>query len=155
MAKVEAKIANGGVAGIIVNTVKRAQEFAKLVPKGVGCLVLHSAFLATDRMNKEEKLQDLIGKNGQRPKKYIVIGTQVLEQSLDIDFDVLFTDIAPMDLLLQRAGRLHRHEIDRPEGLEESVLYVLKPEGDGYGDANEAIYEKYYLQKTEAFCQES
>lgn len=151
MAKVEAKIANGGVAGIIVNTVKRAQEFAKLVPKGVGYLVLHSAFLATDRMNKEEKLQDLIGKNGQRPKKYIVIGTQVLEQSLDIDFDVLFTDIAPMDLLLQRAGRLHRHEIDRPEGLEESVLYVLKPEGDGYGDANEAIYEKYYLQKTEAF----
>lgn len=151
MAKVEAKIANGGVAGIIVNTVKRAQQFAKLVPDDIEYLVLHSAFLATDRSNKETKLQDLIGKDGKRPKKYIVIGTQVLEQSLDIDFDVLFTDIAPMDLLLQRAGRLHRREIARPKGLEESLMYVLKPEGEGYGDANEAIYEKYYLQKTEAF----
>lgn len=150
MAKVEERIRNGGVAGIIVNTVRRAQEIADLVPKDIKYLVLHSSFLTRDRSKHEAKLEHQIGKHSKRPDKYIVIGTQVLEQSLDIDFDVLFTDIAPMDLLLQRAGRLHRHEIDRPKGLESRLMYVLKPE-NGYGNANEAIYEKYYLQKTEAF----
>lgn len=112
---------------------------------------MHSGFLATDRSKHEKELQCLIGKNAKRPRKLIVIGTQVLEQSLDIDFDILFTDIAPIDLILQRAGRLHRHEIHRPKGLEKRQLYVMKPTGDDYGDANEAIYEKYYLQKTEHF----
>ena len=70
---------------------------------------------------------------------------------MDIDFDVMFTDIAPIDLLLQRAGRLHRHQIPRPKGLEKRQLYVMKPDADDYGPANEAVYEKYYLQKTEHF----
>lgn len=152
--EVNEQIKNGGVAGIIVNTVKRAQEFAKLIGSKQQCLVLHSAFLATDRVNLEQKLQKQIGKNGKRPDKLIVIGTQVLEQSLDIDFDVLFTDIAPIDLLLQRAGRLHRHAIPRPEGLKERRMYVLKSDSGDYGPANEAVYEKYYLQKTERFLPE-
>lgn len=151
LAKVNDKIKDGGIAGIIVNTVKRAQEFAGLVGQDCQCLVLHSAFLATDRSRLEKKLQRLIGKKGKRPDKLIVIGTQVLEQSLDIDFDVMFTDIAPIDLLLQRAGRLHRHQIPRPKGLEKRQLYVMKPDADDYGPANEAVYEKYYLQKTEHF----
>ena len=151
LAKVNDRIKDGGIAGIIVNTVKRAQEFAGLVGQDCQCLVLHSAFLATDRSRLEKKLQRLIGKKGKRPDKLIVIGTQVLEQSLDIDFDVMFTDIAPIDLLLQRAGRLHRHQIPRPKGLEKRQLYVMKPDADDYGPANEAVYEKYYLQKTEHF----
>ena len=151
LAKVNDKIKDGGIAGIIVNTVKRAQEFAGLVGQDCQCLVLHSAFLATDRSRLEKELQSLIGKKGKRPDKLIVIGTQVLEQSLDIDFDVMFTDIAPIDLLLQRAGRLHRHKISRPKGLEKRQLYVMKPDSDDYGPANEAVYEKYYLQKTEHF----
>ncbi len=88
------KITDGGIAGIIVNTVKRAQALAKLVPKNIDFMLLHSSFLAPTRESQEEKLQQAIGKNGQRPSKMIVIGTQVLEQSLDIDFDVLYTDIA-------------------------------------------------------------
>ncbi|WP_201336213.1 CRISPR-associated helicase Cas3', partial [Lactobacillus nasalidis] len=154
LAKVKEQIKDGGIAGIIVNTVKRAQEFAKLVDPSQQCLVLHSAFLASDRTELEDKLQKMIGKNGERPEKMIVIGTQVLEQSLDIDFDVLFTDIAPIDLLLQRAGRLHRHKISRPAGLQQRQLYVMKPDADDYGPANEAVYEKYYLQKTEHFLPE-
>lgn len=158
--KVNEKIKNGGVAGIIVNTVKRAQIFAKLAQdyekttdskEPALIKVLHSGFLATDRSEHEKELQCLIGKNAKRPRKLIVIGTQVLEQSLDIDFDVLFTDIAPIDLLLQRAGRLHRHTISRPKGLEKRYLYIMKSKGNDYGAANESIYEKYYLQKTEHF----
>lgn len=150
--KVLDDIKDGGVAGIIVNTVKRAQKLSHLIPKDVPKLTLHSAFLAPDRQKLEEKLQKTIGKNGQRPEKLIVIGTQVLEQSLDIDFDVLYTDIAPMDLILQRMGRLHRHQIDRPARLATPTTYILGINGFGdYGDANEAIYEKYWLMKTDYF----
>lgn len=142
----------GGIAGIIVNTVKRAQTLAQLVPQDVSLMVLHSAFLAPDRVARERELEDAIGKHAKRPDKMIVIGTQVLEQSLDIDFDVMYTDIAPMDLILQRAGRLHRHDIERPSKLKNPQLYVMGINSYGdYGDANESIYEKYLLMKTDHY----
>lgn len=144
------KIKNGGIVGIVVNTIKRAQEISSLIPKEVNHIVLHSSYLAPDRAKLENKLQKMIGKDGQRPEKLIVIGTQVLEQSLDIDFDVLFSDIAPIDLIFQRVGRLHRHDISRPDDLKKPELYVMGAEHFGnYGDANEAIYEKYLLMKTD------
>lgn len=146
------KIEQGGVAGIIVNTIKRAEVLAKILSKtGVDLLVLHSAFLAPDRSRLEDELQNKIGKHAHRPKKLVVIGTQVLEQSLDIDFDVLFTDIAPIDLVLQRIGRLHRHDIKRPNNLNQPEAYIMGISQDGYGDANEAIYSKYLLMKTDYF----
>lgn len=146
------KISAGGIAGIIVNTVRRAQALARLVPQDTQLMILHSAFLSPDREKQEEALQNSIGKHGQRPTKMIVIGTQVLEQSLDIDFDVLYTDIAPMDLILQRAGRLHRHDIKRPEALKLPQVYVMGINDFGdYGDANQAIYPKYLLIKTDYF----
>ena len=146
---------DGGIAGIIVNTVKRAQKLAELVPGDVKLMVLHSAFLAPDRAKKEKKLQDTIGKHGNRPQRMIVIGTQVLEQSLDIDFDVLYTDIAPMDLILQRIGRLHRHDIRRPEKLVEPQTYVMgMSEFGDYGDANEGIYGRYLLMKTDYYLKD-
>lgn len=156
VAKVADSIKNGGIAGVIVNTVKRAQELSRLLPKGLPQIVLHSAFLAPDRTRLEERLQAAIGKGAERPEKLVVIGTQVLEQSLDIDFDVLFTDIAPVDLILQRMGRLHRHDIHRPTGLATPTTYVLGINAFGdYGDANEAIYEKYWLMKTDHFLPET
>lgn len=146
------KIQDGGVAGVVVNTVKRAQTLGKLVPKGIKLMILHSSFLANERERQEEQLQKTIGKGGDRPAKMIVIGTQVLEQSLDIDFDVLYTDVAPMDLILQRAGRLQRHQIGRPKALQKPELYVMGINDFGdYGDANEDVYNKYLLMKTDYF----
>ena len=149
------KIENGGIAGVIVNTVKRAQAFTKLIPKEISLIVLHSAFLAPDRANIEEELQNTIGKDGQRPNKMIIIGTQVLEQSLDIDFDILFTDIAPIDLILQRTGRLHRHNTCvRPTALQKPELFVM--EATQYGEYKNAsnIYENYLLMKTDYFLKD-
>lgn len=150
--KVLQSLSDGGVAGIIVNTVKRAQHLYDLIPDKIDKLVLHSAFIIPERLNLEKEIQSKIGKNSNRPKKMIVIGTQVLEQSLDIDFDILFTDIAPMDLILQRIGRLHRHQISRPPKLVKPKVYILGANKFGeYGDSNEAIYNKYFLLKTDYF----
>lgn len=93
----------------------------------------------------------MIGKGGKRPEKLVVIGTQVLEQSLDIDFDVLFTDIAPVDLLIQRIGRLHRHRVLRPARLKRPQVYITGAKSLGDYGLNSYIYEDYYLTKTDYF----
>lgn len=145
----------GGVVGIVVNTVKRAQEFGRELVSNFGdeCVeILHSGFIATERIWKEKELLSTIGKKGVRPKKKIIIGTQVIEQSLDIDFDVLISDLAPMDFLLQRCGRLHRHNTARPKKLLNPTLYVM-----GCSDTLDfergasAIYGNYLLQRTQYF----
>jgi CRISPR-associated endonuclease/helicase Cas3 len=151
---IQRSLSNGGIAGIIVNTVKRAQCLAGKLECVFGqesISVLHSSFLAPHRREKEKQLLNEIGKNAKRPKLRIVIGTQVLEQSLDIDFDVLFTDIAPMDLLLQRIGRLHRHmETKRPENLKDPVVYVMGIQGMAeFEEGTGKIYGDYLLIRTQ------
>ncbi|WMC93085.1 CRISPR-associated helicase Cas3' [Kineothrix sp. MB12-C1] len=147
-------LSNGGIVGIIVNTVKRAQEFAEKLEHIFGrenISVLHSGFLAPHRREKEKQLLNEIGKNAKRPKLRIVIGTQVLEQSIDIDFDAIFTDIAPIDLLLQRIGRLHRHaETIRPENLKAPVVYVMGIQGMAeFEEGTRTIYGDYLLTRTQ------
>lgn len=114
--------AGGGCIGVIRNTVARAQETARTLREhfGASVVLLHSRFLAFERAEREAELVRRLGRGGDRPDLLIVVGTQVLEQSLDIDFDLLITDIAPTDSLLQRMGRLHRHDRDhRPTALAE------------------------------------
>lgn len=107
-------LAEGGCAVVIRNTVGRAQAaFAALQEKfGDEVSLLHSRFVAPDRLDKEQRLLDRFGsprRAVERPPRHIVVATQVVEQSLDVDFDLMVTDLAPIDLVLQRAGRLHRH----------------------------------------------
>lgn len=101
----------------IENTVKDAQQrfldiAARATELGVACGLLHSRFTADDRQRIEEKWVNLYGKAGwpERQKQgRILVGTQVLEQSLDIDADFMVSRFAPTDMLLQRLGRLWRH----------------------------------------------
>jgi CRISPR-associated helicase Cas3/CRISPR-associated endonuclease Cas3-HD len=134
-----------GCIGVIVNTVKRAQEiYASLADTGVNVLLIHSRFIAKDRAEIERHIVDALGKGGNRPQRLIVVGTQVLEQSLDIDFDILFTEMCPMDLLIQRIGRLHRHERIRPEGLIVPRCMVMENE------LSRKLYTDYVLNRTKA-----
>lgn len=148
-----------GVVGIILNTVKSSQELAKLCSKKFGediVELLHSSFIATDRINKEEKLLNMIGKGSKRPEKKIIIGTQVIEQSLDIDFDVLITELAPMDLMLQRIGRLHRHDIVRPSQFKNPKCYILGTnEYLEFDEGSVSVYGEYLLARSQYFLKNS
>ena len=95
---------------------------------GTKVLIYHAQFIIPDRIEKEEALKKAVGKRSDftARKGTVVVGTQVLEQSLDIDFDLLITDLCPMDLLLQRIGRLHRHDRrDRPLEYKNAKCMVM------------------------------
>ncbi|HEX2145065.1 MAG TPA: CRISPR-associated helicase Cas3' [Glycomyces sp.] len=130
----EDELAEGGCALVIRNTVRRVQETAAHLREAFGqdmVTVAHSRFAAPDRADKDALLRDRFGPPGnghERPAKHIVVASQVAEQSLDIDFDVLATDLAPVDLVLQRMGRLHRH--DRPERTRPARCYLTGADWD-------------------------
>ena len=123
----------------------------KRLPDGTLVFLFHARFPAEERALREAVTLALFGKHGLRPRRAILVATQVAEQSLDLDFDLLYTDLAPIDLLFQRMGRLHRHERERPENHKEPVLMVGgladEPEfgKDLYWDK---VYEDYPLLST-------
>lgn len=105
----------GGCACWIRNTVDDAIAAAQWLWESVAdpsrVILFHSRFIMADRQSIEEKALTHFGKdsNATDRRGYILIATQVIEQSLDLDFDCMISDLAPIDLLIQRAGRLHRH----------------------------------------------
>jgi len=150
-------VRNGGCASWVTNTVRRAQRiFAELlvsVPPDVELKLLHSQFPLDERQRIETDLNDTYGPDGKRPLKGIVVGTQVLEQSLDLDFDIMVSDLSPIDLLLQRAGRLHRHQ--RPSEIryehQQPCLWVNFEQTVDGGlklGSDRSIYAEYFQQKT-------
>ena len=125
----EEALADGGCALVVRNTVRRAQETYETLRERFGEDVglNHARFTIGDRLAKDKDLLDRFGpprKAGRRPHRAIVVATQVVEQSLDVDFDLLVTDLAPIDLVLQRIGRLHRHERSRPPRLAEPTCCI-------------------------------
>lgn len=116
VADLQTRLQNGGCALVVRNTVANAQRTYETLRAvfGEDVRLVHSRFTQQDRQDNDEWLVRTFGKPGKsrRPKRAIVVGTQVVEQSLDIDFDVLYSDLAPIDLVFQRMGRVHRHQRD-------------------------------------------
>ncbi|RIK39306.1 MAG: hypothetical protein DCC55_18525 [Chloroflexi bacterium] len=155
VAELRPRLQNGGCVAIICNRVRRAQEIysvlqaAQLVPDD-DLILFHARTPGIWRNATEKDVLDRFGKEAQERRPAIVVATQVIEQSLDLDFDLMVSDLAPVDLILQRAGRLHRHERDtRPLGLERPTLLITTPanKNDGAPDwsGDEYVYEPYVL----------
>lgn len=141
----EEHLVTGGMGLAIVNTVQRAQDLYRLFPEGepmeregqrVGkrlsdgteVFLFHARFPADRRQKREDQALETFGENRSRTGRKILIATQVAEQSLDLDFDLIVTDLAPIDLVLQRAGRLWRHARKfRP--VSEPILLVAGLDG--------------------------
>ena len=122
-------LADGGCALVVRNTVRRAQETYEVLRETFGedVSLNHARFTIRDRLAKDDDLLRRFGPpraRPSRPRRAIVVATQVVEQSLDVDFDLLVSDLAPIDLVLQRMGRLHRHERRRPVRLTTPTCYV-------------------------------
>lgn len=147
-------VEHGGCACILMNTVRQAQEIYQILKahtKEEEILLFHARFPAERRDEIEKECVRLFGKDKTyRPKKAILVATQVVEQSLDLDFDVMLTAVAPIDLLLQRAGRVHRHaNTVRPQNLRQPMIYVLTPDGAfSERDANCFVYPECLLQRS-------
>lgn len=153
------QVEHGGCVCWITNLVDNAQEiFAallKIVPPDVKCTLLHARFPYDERQERENEIEYRYGSQGEktdRPFKGIVVSTQIVEQSLDLDFDVMVSDLAPIDLLLQRAGRLHRHtdRTNRTKHHPQPHFYVHAVlEADRTVQmGNDRFYGEYLLQKT-------
>ncbi|GAA2417513.1 CRISPR-associated helicase Cas3' [Streptomyces mauvecolor] len=123
-------------------------------------LCLHGRFFERDRARKQARVLRLLGphpdpqhrsttRNPHRPDRFLLIGTQVLEQSLDYCADHFYTDLAPWDLVEQRRGRQWRHWLNRPHLRRHTpLLHVLwTPTSDGLPDPS-GPYEPYLLAAT-------
>jgi CRISPR-associated endonuclease/helicase Cas3 len=141
-----------GCVCVMLNTVERAQEvYRKLREAGFpGTLKLfHARFPAEARQRIEDECMALFGKNGdRRPESAVLVCTQVVEQSLDLDFDFMITELAPIDLLLQRLGRLFRHWRIRPRGCESPAAEILLCDAERYAKFL-PMYRPKELRRTE------
>lgn len=143
-------LVKGGMGLALVNTVQRAQDLYQLFPEGESLVregwrvgkrlpdgtevfLFHARFPAERRQQREDQALETFGQGGRRDGRKFLIATQVVEQSLDLDFDLIVTDLAPIDLVLQRAGRLWRHERDIKDrgGISEPTLIVAGLASDG------------------------
>ncbi|GGV90842.1 CRISPR-associated helicase Cas3' [Streptomyces massasporeus] len=167
--RLEAELVGGGCVLVVRNTVRRVLETARVLRDRFGVddvTVAHSSFVDVDRAAKDRELLRRFGPPGKatgRPAgRHIVVASQVAEQSLDVDFDLLVSDLCPVDLLLQRMGRLHRHrrgdgQSERPERLRTArCLLTGASWGDGVADVPEpvrgsvAVYGRYALLRSAA-----
>ncbi|MFD7413167.1 CRISPR-associated helicase Cas3' [Kitasatospora purpeofusca] len=132
---------DGGVTAVIRNRVESAVELHRTLIdqstlhgwREAEIVLLHGRLMSRDRLPVESRLLGALGPgrdrslpNPSRPHRLLVVATQIVEQSLDIDFDAVYSDLAPIDLLIQRRGRLHRHALNRrPRWCQEPVLNVF------------------------------
>lgn len=149
----------GGCVLVVCNTVAEAQRaYAHLGERFGGgddapeLTLLHARFPHRQRSRITEQVRRRFGKDRrERPRSAVLVATQVVEQSLDLDFDLVISDLAPMAQLLQRAGRGHRHAHPRPPHLDDPHLAVLVPTVDEALAVPEnwaAVYDRSLLRGT-------
>jgi CRISPR-associated endonuclease/helicase Cas3 len=114
--------------------------------KGYDVDILHSRIMPLDRSQKEDTWTTRLGKKGDRSKGSVLVATQVVEQSLDIDADFLVTDLAPSDFMLQRIGRLHRQQ-RRVKPCDPEVWIMTPPLGNIHSasELRDALYPSFYI----------
>lgn len=129
MARVVAGARAGAAVAWVRNTVDDAIAAADaLLQEGLVPMLFHARFALCDRLKIEQEVLRRWGRDSAgEERRRVLVATQVIEQSLDLDFDLLCTDLAPADLLIQRAGRLWRHQ-GRARPVAGPELLVLSPE---------------------------
>ena len=162
---VSERLFGGGCVAVICNTVDRAQNVREAICKkfkdeldDCELILFHARTPFGWRKAREDEVLRKFGKPNEdgrspdRPFKAVVIATQVIEQSLDLDFDWILTDMAPIDLLLQRLGREHRHHRGARPPAFQSPTFTILSDGEvggappGFGSAG--IYERYTLLRS-------
>jgi CRISPR-associated endonuclease/helicase Cas3 len=140
--------ANGGCIAWIRNSVDDAIEAVDMVreyDRTITPILLHARFAMGDRLEIESKVRATLGP-GDNParQRFVLIGTQILEASLDYDVDAMITDIAPIDLVIQRAGRLWRHSDrgGRPLPTPELLILSAEPTKDADADWYKAVSKR-------------
>ncbi|HZQ38178.1 MAG TPA: CRISPR-associated helicase Cas3', partial [Dehalococcoidia bacterium] len=175
--KLKDALAQGGCAAVVCNTVRRARAVYEALRSyfpendaGDGrpeLELFHARFRFKERDVLEKQALLRFGRPDgtvefeggrvepvRRPRRAVLVATQVIEQSLDLDFDLMVTDMAPVDLLLQRSGRAQRHvRPQRPAGLETPTLWICEPTFDADGvpefdQSRRAIYDAHVLLRS-------
>lgn len=122
----------GGAVAWVRNAVDDAIEAAERMQAAapdLAVLLLHSRFAMAHRLEKEEVVRTVLGRGEHDERKgFVLVGTQILEASLDYDVDLMVSDLAPVDLIIQRAGRIWRHADRRSRPLAAPELLVLAPD---------------------------
>ena len=126
------------ICNSVADALEAYQQVLAVVPEPERCLLFHSRFTLLDRQRIETEVLDCLGKESSPAQRRgrVVVATQVFQESLDADADVMLSDICPIDDLIQRAGRLHRHTRTRDGQYQSNiidkrdapVLYVHAPE---------------------------
>ncbi|WP_189022624.1 CRISPR-associated helicase Cas3' [Nocardia rhizosphaerihabitans] len=160
----ESAVASGGCVAVVCSTVASAQHTFEQInavlnshdgssSRKTPVWLLHARFPYQQRLQIETEVITRFGKSPTeqypRPDLGIVVTTTILEQSLDVDFDLIISDLVPIAQLIQRLGRVWRHAVyTRPAWVMQPTLVVLDPELAGFPPEWRSIYPEYELAAT-------
>lgn len=148
--EIAAKARSGKSVLVVCNLVANAQLAyqelrQRLTEDGVEVLLLHGRFNQMDRLAKEKRVQECTGANSQRRKAIVLVATQVVEVSLDIDLETVYSEPAPLEALIQRFGRVNRRRMmaDGSGRASLAAVHVFSQPEDG-----QTIYDPLLIEGT-------
>lgn len=180
--ELQRRLAAGGCIAVVCNTVNRAQQmylalqqcFARNAQRhgapAPDVHLFHARYLFKDRERREKETLWRFSKQGdevdfgdegeqegkhkvERPRRAVLVATQVIEQSLDLDFDLMISDFAPIDLLLQRSGRIWRHAGNPRYDFTQPTLWLCRPvmrdDAPRFDAGTEAVYSPHSIHSNQ------